>query len=302
MSRILLLLPIILLFSCKGPAATTDSGGSESTISSLSITTTSADSMVFDEIMRRFLVPLASTAPLNHRIIEAGRAFLGTPYVASTLEAEGDEKLIVNLKGVDCTTFVEYATAMAITSQNGDIRFIDFARELAELRYRNGIIDGYTSRLHYFTDWLKVNERRGYVTIISDEIGNADMEKGINFMTSNPQYYRQLQENPSYIEIMAGIESSMYGYEMRYITKDVIEEKASLIHDGDIIAFVTTIKGLDVSHTGLALHQNGKLHFMHASLGAKEVEITSMPLSVYLQGLKNVSGILVARVDYKWAR
>jgi hypothetical protein len=302
MNRILLFLPLIYLFSCKGPAATTDSGGSESTISSLSITTTSADSMVFDEIMRRFLVPLTSTAPLNHRIIEAGRAFLGTPYVASTLEAEGDEKLIVNLKGVDCTTFVEYATAMAIASQNGDIRFIDFARELAELRYRNGIIDGYPSRLHYFTDWLKVNERRGYVTIISDEIGNAEMEKGVNFMTSNPQYYRQLQENPSYIEIMAGIESSMYGYEMRYITKDVIEEKASLIHDGDIIAFVTTIKGLDVSHTGLALHQNGKLHFMHASLGAKQVEITSMPLSVYLQGLKNVSGILVARVDYKWAR
>lgn len=302
MNRILLFLTLIMLFSCKGPATNTDSGGSESTVSSLSIITTSADSMVFDEIMRRFLVPLASTAPLNQRIIEAGRAFLGTPYVASTLEAEGDEKLIVNLKGVDCTTFVEYVTAMAISSQEGDIRFIDFARELAELRYRNGIIDGYTSRLHYFTDWLKENEKRGYLTIISDEIGNADMEKEVNFMTSNPQYYRQLQENPSYIETMAGIESSMFGYGMRYITKDVIEDKASLIHDGDIIAFVTTIKGLDVSHTGLALHQNGSLHFMHASLGSKQVEITGMPLSVYLQGLKNVSGILVARVDYKWSR
>lgn len=302
MSRFLLLFPIILLFSCKGPATNTDSGGAESTVSSLSIITTSADSIVFDEIMRRFLDPLGSTVPLNHRIIEAGRAFLGTPYVASTLEAEGDEKLIVNLKGVDCTTFVEYVTAMAISSQEGDIRFIDFARVLAELRYRNGIIDGYPSRLHYFTDWLKVNERRGYLTIISDEIGNADMEKGVNFMTTNPQYYRQLQENPSYIETMAGIESSMYGYGMRYITKDIIEDKASQIHDGDIIAFVTTIKGLDVSHTGLALHQNGSLHFMHASLGSKQVEITSMPLSVYLQGLNNISGILVARVTYKWSR
>lgn len=256
---------------------------------------TNEDSLIYYGVLRQVVNSLPPPAPVGPRIVAAGIAFLGTPYVASTLEADGEERLIINLRGVDCTTFVEYVTAIAIRSMTRIFGFDDFANELTNLRYRGGVIDGYPSRLHYFTEWLKDNERKGYLTLVSDKIGNKPMDPVVNFMTSNPHYYRQLQEDPSLVRKMAAVEKGMSGYDMRYITKDRIDQMAHLIEDGDIIAFVTTIEGLDVSHTGLAIHQNGRLHLLHASLRSSEVEVTILPLSEYLEGLRNVSGILVAR-------
>lgn len=255
------------------------------------------DSLFFIEVMERVLAPMGPTVPVNRRMAEAGRAFLGIPYVASTLETEGDEQLVVNLLEVDCTTFVEYVAAMALTSCGDRTGFGDFRQMLTTLRYRDGVIDGYPSRLHYFTEWLKDNERRGYLTIISDAIGNEQMDNRVGFMTSNPQHYRQLQEEPGYLEAMRIVEKEVSGYEMRYITKEVIDEKAHLIEDGDIIALVTGIGGLDVSHTGLAVFHDGRLHLMHASSRSMEVEITPVLLSEYLQDSRTVTGILVARVN-----
>jgi hypothetical protein len=261
------------------------------------IIATKADSVIFEYIMSNIVNILLPPAPVSQRMIAAGTAFLGTPYVASTLESEGEERLVINLRGVDCTTLVEYVTAIAIRSRTNMNKFGDFADELTSLRYRGGAIDGYTSRLHYFTEWLKDNERKGYLTLVSDRIGNMPMDPEVNFMTSNPRHYRQLQENPALVKKMASIEKGMEGYDMRYLSKDRIEQNAHHIKNGDIIAFVTTVKGLDVSHTGIAIFQNERLHLLHASLGAGEVEITSRPLSEYLKDLRNVSGILVARID-----
>jgi hypothetical protein len=298
MNRYIIFIFIILLFSCRGLAPSPDSSsGAESNAGNIALSTSPGDSILFYNVVHKILNPMESSVPVNRRMVEVGKAFLGTPYVAATLEEDGEELLIVNLQGVDCTTFVEYVTALSISSLNGGNSFAFFALELAALRYRNGIIDGYPSRLHYFTDWLRDNERKGYLRVISDSLGNARMDKPVNFMTSNPQYYRQLQDNPSFIEAITIAEKEVSGYKMKYITKDVIDQMSGYINEGDIIAFVTTISGLDISHTGLAVYQNGKLHLLHASTGSREVEITREPLSVYLQGLRNVSGIVVARVE-----
>lgn len=296
--RTLITIFSLILFFSLWPLSAMDSHSTTGTFagSNNGIIATRADSLVFDEIMHQLVRSLVPSEGVGRRMVAAGTAFLGTPYVASTLEAEGDERLTVNMHGVDCTTFVEYVAAISITSMRRAYSFDAFARELTSLRYRGGVIDGYASRLHYFTNWLKDNERKGYLTLISDRVGNAPMDTLVNFMTSNPQHYRQLNDDPSYLESIAAIEKSMAGYKMRYITKDNIEEVASYIQDGDIIAFVTTIEGLDVSHTGLAIHQNDRLHLLHASTRSMEVEITDKPLSEYLEGSNNVSGILVARI------
>ncbi|MFO7923663.1 MAG: DUF1460 domain-containing protein [Bacteroidales bacterium] len=298
MDRLIIFLMLNMLLFYHEPALSRnyDDIINRTTVSEIEYSTTRGDSLFFNGIKDSVLNPLTSSVLINRRITEIGRAFLKTPYVAGTLEAEGEEQLIINLLGVDCTTFVEYVTAMAICSQKDELSFGDFARQLAELRYRDGIPDGYPSRLHYFSDWLKVNEQKGYLSIISDDIGNADMDMQIDFMTSNPGYYSKLTENPEHLHDMKVIEKKIRGYDMRYITKDVIDKMSPNINDGDIIAFVTNIEGLDVSHTGLAIHQNGELHFLHASLGSKKVEITRIPLSEYLKGPGNVSGIIVARL------
>jgi hypothetical protein len=257
-----------------------------------------ADSVFLELMAGKLSAQTDHSTPVGRRMMEAGMAFLGTPYVAATLEADGEEKLIVNMQGVDCTTFVEYVTAMAIGSMRGDLHFEGFARELATIRYRGGIIDGYPSRLHYFIDWLKDNENKGYIEIVSNSTGNEEMDTRVGFMTSNPGLYPHLDNNPANLEAMANIEQAVSRYDMRYISKDAIDTMALLVEDGDIIAFVTAIPGLDVSHTGLAVHRNGKLHLLHASSSSKKVEITPVPLSDYIEDMKNVKGIVVGRVKF----
>ena len=46
-------------------------------------------------------------------MLEIGKFFLGTPYVAGTLETKGAEHLVVNLREYDCVTFVENVVALA---------------------------------------------------------------------------------------------------------------------------------------------------------------------------------------------
>ncbi len=322
MRRTVILLTIVLLVSCqerRHPDAQDDL-----IISALNVTATAGDSIFYDKVMKQLQEDAGPDTDVGQRMTLAARLFLGTPYVALTLEVEGDEHLVVNLLGVDCTTFVEYVTAMVLCSTGdqqgsaggrndtagnqqgsaGDQQgFTDdlhgfncFVWQLAELRYRGGIIDGYPSRLHYFTEWLKDNENKGYIDIVSDDAGNRRLDTSVGFMTANPGSYRQLEEDSSLVDVMAGIEEMISAFDMRYISKDQIDDMAPLIRDGDIIAFVSDIEGLDVSHTGLALFVDERLHFLHASSRSQEVEITPVPLSEYLAGSRLIPGILVARV------
>ncbi len=295
MNRLILLLPLLFFVSCQGKASSSAQDEADNKLQQHEFVASEADSLFFDEVMKEVLMPMDTAVPFNQRIVATAKTFLGTPYLAATLEAEGEEQLIVNLRNVDCTTFVEYVLAMSLVSLENGADLGRMAYELQRLRYRNGVIDGYPSRLHYFTDWLKNKEHNGYLTLVSDSIGNASIDMGLDFMSTHPGFYPQLQNNPALVEKIWLVEEDMAGYDMPYLTKDRIAEMENLIADGDIIAFVTTIEGLDVSHTGFACFQEGRLHLLHASTGTNLVEISPVPLSQYLQNRTTVSGILVAR-------
>ena len=66
------------------------------------------------------------------------RKFLGIPYVASTLENNTDEQLVINLRQLDCTTFVENVLTLTLCTKNGQTTFDDFCNQLRKIRYRNG--------------------------------------------------------------------------------------------------------------------------------------------------------------------
>ena len=87
-------------------------------------------------------------------VLWIAREFLGVPYVAHTLEVNDREQLVVNTRQLDCTTLVETVTALKICAQQGRRTFADYVNTLRNLRYRQGIVDGYPSRLHYFSDWI----------------------------------------------------------------------------------------------------------------------------------------------------
>ncbi|MFW5707085.1 MAG: N-acetylmuramoyl-L-alanine amidase-like domain-containing protein [Bacteroidota bacterium] len=261
----------------------------------LPIYTTESDIARFEYTMEVVSLVTPASTPPNELLMTFAKRFIDTPYVAHTLEVTENEELVINLREMDCTTFVEYMLAMTLVLHYGDTTFWDFAQTLACIRYNNGTLDDYPSRLHYFSQWLHNNSEKGIIRMVEPEIESQPYKVTANFMSTHPHLYRQL-DNPAFVEKIKEAETEVSGLQMRYIPKDSIQGVEHLIKDGDIIAFTTNIEGLDITHTGLALQQDGRLYLLHASTRSNTVEITPIPLSEYLQPMQRVTGILVARL------
>lgn len=239
-----------------------------------------------------------SQKPINEVVVEIGKSFLETEYVAHTLEKEGDEQLVINLTGLDCTTFLEYAVTLSRCIKKNKTSFEDYQNELTFVRYRDGKIDKYPSRLHYFSDWIYNNQQKGIVKDVTKEIGGKPIKFKLNFMSENPKYYKQLQENPEFIPIIRKQEEEVNSRQYYFIPEKEIEKFEDKIQTGDLIALTTPEKGLDIGHVGIAIKmENGRIHFLHAPLVGSKVQITESPLSDYVIKNKKRNGIIVLRVQ-----
>jgi hypothetical protein len=242
------------------------------------------------------------TVPLGVAIAAIGRTFVGTAYVPQTLEVEGPERLVINFQGLDCVTFVESAFALARFVRAGGAESLGdrpaaqalYEGFLRELRYRDGVIDGYPSRLHYFSDWIADNARRGLVADVGAELGGVRDPEPVDFMTTHTDAYRQLAEAPSVARVREA-EARLTAAGRWYVPEERIAEVAGRIQDGDIIAATSTVSGLDVAHTGLALWVDGTLRMLHAPLVGDSVEISEVPLAERILGISGQDGIMVAR-------
>lgn len=236
--------------------------------------------------------------PINEVIVEIGKTFIGTDYVAHTLEKKDDEQLIINLTGLDCTTFLETTLTFARCIKKGKTSFEDYQKELMFIRYRDGKIDKYPSRLHYFSDWIFNNQQKGIVEDVTKEIGGKPIKFKVDFMSENPDLYKQLKSNPTFIPIIKKQESEINKRQYYYLPEDDIEKSESKIKSGDLIALTTSDRGLDIGHVGIAIKMDdGRIHFLHAPLAGKKVQITEMPLSEYTKKIKKHTGIIVLRVN-----
>ncbi len=115
------------------------------------------DKEILDEVLTIF--SNEKDTPTEILVVKVGTFFLGTPYVAHTLEMQ-PEQLVVNLREMDCTTFAENCLAISRTIKSGNPGFEQFTKELRNIRYRDGVINGYPSRLHYFSDWIYNNAKK----------------------------------------------------------------------------------------------------------------------------------------------
>ena len=259
---------------------------------SAQITCTPKDTILFHQKMEQ--LKAIKTASFDDTLIKVGKSFLGTPYVEKTLEVGDTETLVINLRGLDCTTFVENVLAFGLLLKEEKNGFDAFAKTLKTIRYRNGKLNGYASRLHYFTEWIRNNEQKGLVRHITNELGGVEMEKPINFMGTHRELYPFLKDDGNYKQILE-TEAALAKEALCVLPQDQIESIESDLKNGDIIALATSIKGLDVTHTGLAIRQpSGRIHLLHAS-SSGEVTITKEPLAEYLKRIKGNIGIIVAR-------
>jgi len=235
-----------------------------------------------------------STSDFGTTIVSVGKTFLGTPYVAKTLEKGAKESLVINLRGLDCTTFVENVLAFSLMLKNNKLTYEDYLDYLETIRYKNGMLNGYSSRLHYFTEWISDNEKKGFLKNISGDIGGLQKRKEINFMSTHRTLYPFLSSDENYQGILDS-ETYMSNLDICYLPNDLIEGSENQIKSGDIIALTTTIKGLDVTHTGIATKtSDNRIHLLHASTKGS-VEISELPLVEYLKGIKSNNGIIVCR-------
>ena len=227
-------------------------------------------------------------------LTSTGSQMLGTPYEAGTLEGQGHEALVVNFRGLDCTTFVENTLVIGGMAQNGQGDWDTYLEDLERLRYWDGVRDGYASRLHYFTEWIRNNEQKGLVRDITRQLGGIPVQKQINFMGTHPDLYPALSSTDDLRRIRK-IESDLSSGRYYILPKEAVAGAESQIRNGDIIALATAVEGLDVTHTGFALRRpDGALHLLHASTRGA-VEVSNTPLTEYLRGIKGNTGIIVVR-------
>lgn len=235
-----------------------------------------------------------TSQPIGDVIAALGRSFIGTPYVAHTLEVPGPERLVVNLRGVDCTTFVEYTLALARCVKLNRTTFEAFQEQLRLIRYRSGVIQGYPSRLHYFVDWIGDNEKKNIVREISRELGGQPLVKTIDFMSKHRRSYKQLSQRGA-IDAIRAAELRLSSSVLAYVPKAKVAEVQDKLQNGDVIAIVTSIPGLDVSHTGLIAVVDGIPRYLHAPLSGGSVQLSQGSLADYLARGGKQTGITVAR-------
>jgi hypothetical protein len=233
-------------------------------------------------------------ALFGEELVAIGKSFIGTPYVAKTLEVGEEESLVITLEGLDCTTYVENVMAFGLIKEKPGPNFDSFVKTLEKIRYRNGILDGYSSRLHYFTEWISDNEKKGLVQNITASLGGVEIDKKLNFMSSHRDLYPYLKEEKSFQQIQE-TEKKLQQHPLCILSQEMLALNEDQIQSGDIIALATSIEGLDVTHTGFAIRaDDGRIYLLHAS-SSGAVEISALPLVDYLKKIKNNTGVIVAR-------
>ena len=253
------------------------------------------DEAVFNKYVEQ-IAPY-KTAPLETILEKTALFFMGTPYVAQTLDRYVDnEKLVVNLSELDCFTFVENVLALSLAVRNDSLSESYFTKVLTSIRYRNGEIADYASRLNYTSDWMFENQQKGILENISKQLSGSKETKQIDFMTSHRATYKQLAtDNVMLNKIIAMERANNERGGFYYLPKQLIAAKANEIPHMAIVGFVTAIDGLDTTHVGFAFRKNGKLTFIHASSAKMKVVVDNETLSDYCLPQKNCKGIIVAK-------
>ena len=238
------------------------------------------------------------------QVLWFGRKFLSRPYIAHTLERNKAERLVINTRELDCTTFTENVMALELCRRAGRTSFRDFCQYLRNLRYEKGRAIDYTTRNHYFTGWINSNVAYGYFTEIAqpEQIFSATQTVFVDYMTKHPNSYKMIRETPDYLPAIAEMEQRLSGGTYRYIPKAALRntntpELRNAIHDGDIVVILTNKPGLDTQHITIAHWVGDELHVMHASSIKKKVIDDPLSLYDYLQRQKTATGVRIVRMS-----
>lgn len=225
------------------------------------------------DILDGLIREAASLGTPGERIDFISRRFLGTPYRQATLIGDllTPEVFVINLREMDCFTFIEYVEAM-----RRSVSFREFQDNLLRVRYRSGVPE-FMGRNHFFTDWREAEG--GFIRDVTQELGVAAVavRKNIN-----------AKEDGS--PILPGI--NPVERTIHYVAAAAAEEAAGRVRTGDYVGIYSDEPGLDVSHTGIAVRAQDGFMLRHASSGGRDRRVVDEPLVSYL---KSKPGIVILR-------
>lgn len=254
-----------------------------------------ADRCIIQKILNKASAEKWNMLSLADITVKTGLHLTGTPYEGYTLEIV-PEQLVVNMRGLDCVTFVETCIAAALTVRSQNPSFEAFAANLQIIRYEDGVIDGYASRLHYTSHWIIDNSEKGILHEVTPGLHSELWHGTINSMSMKRSRIKQMQDANVYSRIIA-TEKMLNSRQYQYIPSQKIPAFETMIRSGDVIAFTSGPGGDDVKHVGFAYIEGGRLLLLHASSDSRIVEVTSETLSSYVSARKNFTGIRVVRLN-----
>jgi len=227
-------------------------------------------------------------------IVRVGQKKLAVPYENKVTPA-APEVLRVTLKTLQCMSFVESSLSVSRCVWQATPDAACFLREITSLRYRDGRIDGYASRLHYFEEWLADNARRGHLSLLTQGLGGTAKQQVTDYMSTHAPLYPALAVADDLAAIRA-VEKRLSGETYWIMPRDKVAAIEPQLQSGDVLAFLGNEPGLLVAHTGLVLKDAGKVHILHASSSPhKKVMITAGDIAEYLHRQANRTGLMVAR-------
>ena len=209
--------------------------------------------------------------------------FLGSPYLAMSLDGDGPEQLRLDLTRFDCMLFVEQLLALATAKT-----FEQFALHTQHLRYRDGEV-GYCTRQHYFHNWAEAARSQGLLEASAVLPGQKSRNLSLNFMSNHRELYAPLQSE----ELFSCIRDSESRVAQQYIPMAMIEAALPSLQSGDLFAIATSAEGLDVSHTGVVVRNGSRVDAIHAA--PEKGVIRSRSLSRYLRSVPDAIGLVIVR-------
>ncbi|MCG8291421.1 N-acetylmuramoyl-L-alanine amidase-like domain-containing protein [Pseudomonas entomophila] len=199
---------------------------------------------------------------------------LGTPYKADTLvgSANTSEQLVVDLRGLDCFTFLDNVEALRRADN-----YSDYVRELVRTRYAEGKVD-FAHRHHFFSDWAQGHGAR--TRDITPELG-AVTQLSVKQLNAGTDGALLIQGLPTVSRVINYLPSA-----------SVTQEALSRLQEGDYIGVYSMLPGLDVSHVGVFLRTAQGPVFRNASSRHGNMKVVDYPFNEFLQ---QVPGIVVLR-------
>ncbi len=239
------------------------------------------------------------SAPKQHEgfgefLGRVARTRVGTPYGHSRESGLG-ETFRAELRRFECVSFIESSLGVARCAWRKQPTKDCFVWEVLGLRYRSGIMSDYSSRLHYFVDWLEDNRGRWRFRDVTEELGGTPVRRSFFYLTRRAAIIPALS-SPSARRAMADVEARLSAQSHAVVGRNRIRQAVPSLQDGDIVAIIGNKPGRLATHAGfISIDERGIAHLLHASSYHDRVAVTREDLADYVLRRSERRGVIVAR-------